>query len=105
MLTRSGLEVDTYARYRIIDPLLFYQTVRNVRGAQQRLDAMIDSSVRRVLGGETLVAFCQARVAASSIRSKARLMFPQARSGLRSSMCVSAVLITLMRHRRISLTG
>ena len=53
---QKRLEVDTYARYRIIDPLLFYQTVRNVRGAQQRLDAMIDSSVRRVLGGETLVS-------------------------------------------------
>lgn len=53
---QKRLEVDTYARYRIIDPLLFYQTVRNVRGAQQRLDAMIDSSVRRVLGAETLVS-------------------------------------------------
>ena len=52
---QKRLEVDTYARYRIVDPLLFYQTVRNVRGAEQRLDAMIDSSVRRVLGGTTLV--------------------------------------------------
>ena len=52
---QKRLEVDTYARYRIVDPLLFYQTVRNVRGADQRLDAMIDSSVRRVLGGTTLV--------------------------------------------------
>lgn len=52
---QKRLEVDTYARYRIIDPLLFYQTVRNVRGVQQRLDAMVDSSVRRVLGGATLV--------------------------------------------------
>lgn len=52
---QKRLEVDTYARYRIIDPLLFYQTVRNVRGVEQRLDAMVDSSVRRVLGGATLV--------------------------------------------------
>ena len=29
---QKRLEVDTYARYRIVDPLLFYQTVRNVRG-------------------------------------------------------------------------
>lgn len=48
---QKRLEVDTYARFRIMDPLLFYQTVRNVRGVEQRLDAMIDSSVRRVLGG------------------------------------------------------
>ena len=52
---QKRLEVDTYARYRIIDPLLFYQTVRNVRGVEQRLDAIVDSSVRRVLGGATLV--------------------------------------------------
>ncbi|MCE2517284.1 MAG: protease modulator HflC [Alphaproteobacteria bacterium] len=52
---QKRLEVDTYARYRIVDPLLFYQTVRNVRGVEQRLDAMVDSSVRRVLGGATLV--------------------------------------------------
>ena len=53
---QKRLEVDTYARYSITDPLLFYQTVRNVRGVEQRLDAMIDSSVRRVLGGQTLVS-------------------------------------------------
>ena len=51
---QKRLEVDTYARYRITDPLLFYQTVRSVRIAQQRLDAIVDSSVRRVLGKETL---------------------------------------------------
>jgi membrane protease subunit HflC len=52
---QKRLEVDTYARFRIVDPLLFYQTVRSVRGAQQRLDAIVDSSVRRVLGGATLI--------------------------------------------------
>ena len=52
---QKRLEVDTYARFRIVDPLLFYQTVRSVHGAQQRLDAMVDSSVRRVLGGATLI--------------------------------------------------
>lgn len=52
---QKRLEVDTYARFRITDPLLFYQTVRNVRGAQQRLDAIVDSSVRRVLGRVTLI--------------------------------------------------
>ena len=52
---QKRLEVDAYARYQITDPLLFYQTVRDVRIAEQRLDAMIDSSVRRVLGRATLV--------------------------------------------------
>ena len=52
---QKRLEVDTYTRYRIINPLLFYQTVRNVLGVEQRLDAIVDSSVRRVLGGATLI--------------------------------------------------
>jgi membrane protease subunit HflC len=52
---QKRLEVDTYTRYRIVNPLLFYQTVRNVLGVEQRLDAIVDSSVRRVLGGATLV--------------------------------------------------
>jgi len=52
---QKRLEVDTYTRYRIVNPLLFYQTVRNVLGVEQRLDAIVDSSVRRVLGGATLI--------------------------------------------------
>ena len=34
---QKRLEVDTYSRFKIIDPLLFYQTVRNETGARQRL--------------------------------------------------------------------
>ena len=48
--------IDAYARYRIMDPLLFFQTVRNEQGATARLESIIDSSVRRVLGGETLAS-------------------------------------------------
>ena len=35
---QKRLEVDTYSRFKIIDPLLFYQTVRNEFGARQRLE-------------------------------------------------------------------
>ena len=48
--------VDAYARYRISNPLLFYQTVRNEFGARTRLESIIDPSVRRVLGSETLAS-------------------------------------------------
>ena len=51
---QKRLMVDAYARYKITDPLLFYQTVRNETGARGRLEAIIDSSVRRALGNETL---------------------------------------------------
>ena len=53
---QKRLVVDAFARYQISDPLLFYQTVRNEAGARGRLDAIIDSSVRRALGRETLAS-------------------------------------------------
>ena len=53
---QKRLQVDAYARYRIEDPLLFFQTVRNEMGARARLESIIDSSVRRVLGRETLAS-------------------------------------------------
>ena len=53
---QKRLQVDAYARYQIEDPLLFYQPVRNELGARGRLEAIIDSSVRRALGRETLAS-------------------------------------------------
>ncbi|MDZ4789741.1 MAG: protease modulator HflC [Hyphomicrobiales bacterium] len=47
---QKRLVVDAFARYRIINPLLYYQTVRNEVGASTRLDNIIDSTLRRVLG-------------------------------------------------------
>jgi modulator of FtsH protease HflC len=43
---KKRLLVDSTARWRIADPLLFLQSVRDQRGAQARLDAVIDSAVR-----------------------------------------------------------
>lgn len=53
---QKRIQIDAYARYRIKDPLLFFQTVRNELGARARLESIIDSSVRRVLGSETLAS-------------------------------------------------
>ena len=53
---QKRIQIDAYARYRIGDPLLFFQTVRNELGARARLESIIDSSVRRVLGSETLAS-------------------------------------------------
>ncbi|PLX79620.1 MAG: protease modulator HflC [Desulfuromonas sp.] len=47
--------VDTTARWRITDPLLFYKTVATERGAQSRLDDIIDSVVRDAVSGRLLV--------------------------------------------------
>ena len=53
---QKRIQIDAYARYRIEEPLLFFQTVRNELGARARLESIIDSSVRRVLGSETLAS-------------------------------------------------
>lgn len=46
--------VDTYTRYRIQDPVLFFQTVRTEEAAFGRLEAVISSTVRNVLGRVSL---------------------------------------------------
>ena len=38
---QKRLEVDTYSRFKIVDPLLFYQTVRSEFGARQRLESIL----------------------------------------------------------------
>ncbi len=47
---KKNIKVDNYARWRIVDPLRFYQTVRDEIGAQARLDDIIYSQVREQLG-------------------------------------------------------
>ncbi len=41
--------VDTFARWRIVEPLLFYQTVRSETFAQSRLDDIIDGITRDII--------------------------------------------------------
>jgi len=47
------LVVDAFARFRITDPLRFYQTV-GPNGASSQLSVLLNSALRRVLGGATL---------------------------------------------------
>jgi len=47
---KKTLILDNYARWQILDPLLFLQTVRDVNGAQARLDDVIYSELRVDLG-------------------------------------------------------
>jgi len=53
---QKRLVVDTYTRYRITDSLLFYQTVNTEVAVRARLSAMVNGSLRRVLGNVTLSA-------------------------------------------------
>lgn len=53
---RKRLVVDAFLRYRIEDPLKFFQTVLDERRARQRLSTVLESSLRRVLGESTFTA-------------------------------------------------
>ena len=50
---QKRLVVDSFARYKIVDPLKFYQTLRYEEGVRSRLGPIVDSTLRRVLGGST----------------------------------------------------
>lgn len=51
---QKRLVVDAFARYKVVDPLRFYQTVSSVEGANSRLATLLNSALRRVLGESTL---------------------------------------------------
>ncbi len=46
---KTFLWVDTFARWKIVDPLKFYQTVNNTTGALSRLDDIVDAAVRNLV--------------------------------------------------------
>ena len=52
---REFIWVDATARWRIVDPLKFLQSVATEAGAQSRLDDIIDSVVRDLVSSNTLV--------------------------------------------------
>ncbi|ADO83279.1 protease modulator HflC [Ilyobacter polytropus] len=52
---KKNIVIDNYARWRIIDPLLFLQTVQDEKGAQARLDDIIYSEIRERLGQYTFL--------------------------------------------------
>lgn len=51
---KKRLDVDSFTRFRIIDPLKFYQTVRTEDQARSKLKEIVNSSVRKILGRTTL---------------------------------------------------
>jgi membrane protease subunit HflC len=60
-LDQKQLIVDYFARYRIVDPLLFYQTVRTEELMKQRLDQIIVSQLRRVIGNAPMADLLTAK--------------------------------------------
>lgn len=57
---QKRLVVDAYARFKIVNPLLFYQTMGSELVARTRLNSIISDSLRRVIGGVELQAVVSA---------------------------------------------
>lgn len=51
---KKAIVLDNYARWRIINPLQFYRTMRTIPGAQARLDDVVYSQLRALVGAYTL---------------------------------------------------
>lgn len=49
------VHVDSYARWRITDPLLFFQRLTDERGAQSRLDDILDGETRNTIANHDLI--------------------------------------------------
>ena len=54
-LDKTFIYVNTFARWKIVDPLKFFQTVNNEKGALTRLDDIIDAAVRNSITSFSLI--------------------------------------------------
>ena len=50
---QQRLVIDAFLRYRISDPLQYYRTLRDEHTAQDRLERLVNSSLRQVVGSTT----------------------------------------------------
>jgi membrane protease subunit HflC len=71
-LDKKYIFVDTFARWKITEPLKFFQSVRDVDTAQGRLDDIIDSAVRNQITQYNLI---------EAVRSTNRTMFIELMEG------------------------
>jgi membrane protease subunit HflC len=54
-LEKTYIWVDTFARWRIVEPVLFFQTTKNLLQARARLDEIIDPAVRNAITSYNLI--------------------------------------------------
>jgi membrane protease subunit HflC len=87
------LVVDAFARYRITDPLRFYQTV-GPDGANSQLSILLNSALRRVLGAATL---------ADAVRNRREALMGQMRDQLDRDARPFGIQVVDVRIRRVDL--
>jgi modulator of FtsH protease HflC len=70
---QKRLVVDAFARYRIEDPLKFYQSVNTISAANLQLSTLLNAALRRVLGEATLTHVVRDERAALMARVREQL--------------------------------
>jgi membrane protease subunit HflC len=70
---QKRLVVDAWGRYRIVNPLLFYQSVGSIEIADSRLSVLLNSAVRQVLGDATFIQLVRDQRATLMSRITARV--------------------------------
>ena len=91
---QKRLVVDAFARYRILDPLRFYQSVNTIVGANNRLSSIVSSTVRSVLADANF---------ASIVRTDREGLMKQVRDRVNSAARGLGVEIVDVRLRRADL--
>jgi membrane protease subunit HflC len=79
---QQRLVVDAFIRYRIADPLRFYRTLGNEKTAADRLEPLVNSSLRQVLGSATAAEIISQRRDALMAQTLDDVRARAARSGL-----------------------
>ncbi len=94
-LAQAGerLVVDAFARYRVVDPLKYYQTV-GPAGADAQLSILLNSALRRVLGAATLL---------DAVRNKREDLMIQMRGQIDRDAQAYGIHVVDVRIRRVDL--
>jgi membrane protease subunit HflC len=90
--------VDGYARWRITDPLKFFQRLRDERGAQSRLDDILDGEARNTIASHNLIEgvrssnreFVQSEVGAESVADQTHELVELGRERLEQEVLANA---------------
>jgi modulator of FtsH protease HflC len=91
---QKRLVVDAFARYRIVDPLKFYQAVGSVEGANSRLSSLLNSALRNVLAKAELIQV---------VRDQREQLMARVRDQLDSEARAFGISIVDVRIRRADL--
>jgi len=80
---QKRLVVDAFARYKIVDPLKFFQSVGTIDGANSRLSTVLNSALRRVLGESTFIQVVRDERAGLMARIRAQVDREAANFGIK----------------------